>query len=119
MTIAWVTIGLLTVGTVGMTIAWVTIGLLTVGTVAIKAVGPIALGGRRLPDRLAGVVALLAPSLLAALVIVDTLGADQAFSVDERLAGLAAAGGALAARLPLVVVLVVAVGVTAGLRALS
>jgi branched-subunit amino acid transport protein len=102
-----------------VTAAWVTIALLTIGTVAIKAVGPITLGGRELPDRLAGVVALLAPSLLAALVIVDTLGADQSFHVDERLAGLAAAGGALAARLPLVVVLLIAAVVTAGLRALS
>jgi branched-subunit amino acid transport protein len=104
-----------------VTVVWVTIALLTVGTVAIKSVGPIALGGRReLPDRLAGVVALLAPSLLAALVIVDTLGGeDQSFTVDARLAGLAAAGGALAARLPLVVVLLVAAVVTAGLRALS
>jgi branched-subunit amino acid transport protein len=103
-----------------VTAAWVTIALLTIGTVAIKAVGPITLGGRELPDRLAGVVALLAPSLLAALVIVDTLGGeDQTLSVDERLAGLAAAGCALAARLPLVVVLVIAAGVTAGLRAIS
>jgi branched-subunit amino acid transport protein len=102
-----------------VTAAWVTIALLTIGTVAIKAVGPITLGGRELPDRLAGVVALLAPSLLAALVIVDTLGADKSFHVDERLAGLAAAGGALAARLPLVFVLLIAAVVTAGLRALS
>jgi hypothetical protein len=102
-----------------VTVAWVTIALLTIGTVAIKSVGPVALGGRELPDRVAGVVALLAPSLLAALVIVDTLGAGQSFAVDERLAGLAVAGGALAAKLPLVVVLLVAVVVTAGLRALS
>jgi Branched-chain amino acid transport protein (AzlD) len=102
-----------------VTAAWVTIALLTVGTVAIKAVGPITLGGRELPDRLAGVVALLAPSLLAALLIVDTLGANQSFAVDERLAGLAAAGGALAARLPLVVVLLIAAVVTAGLRAIN
>jgi branched chain amino acid efflux pump len=102
-----------------VTVAWVTIALLTIGTVAIKAVGPITLGGRELPDRLAGVVALLAPSLLAALVVADTLGGDRSFTVDERLAGLAAAGGALAARLPLVVVLLVAAVTTAGLRALS
>jgi branched-subunit amino acid transport protein len=103
-----------------VTVAWVTIALLTVGTVAIKSFGPIALGGRELPEQLGGVVALLAPSLLAALVIVDTLGGeDQTITVDERAAGVAAAGGALAARLPLVVVMGVAVVVTAGLRALS
>src|SRR6185369_12500222 len=57
-----------------MTGVWVTIGLLTVGTVAIKAVGPVVLGGRDLPPRLNGVVARLAPALLAALVVVETFG---------------------------------------------
>jgi branched-subunit amino acid transport protein len=103
-----------------MTAAWATIGLLAAGTIAIKAAGPIALGGRDLPVRLAGVVALLAPSLLAALVVVDTLGGeDRALAVDARAAGLVAAAGAIAARLPLLVVVLVAAAVTAGLRALA
>ena len=103
-----------------MTVAWVTIALLTAGTVAIKAAGPIALGGRELPARLEGVVALLAPSLLAALVVVDTLGGeDQTLTVDARAAGLVAAGAALAARLPVVVVVLLAAAVTAGLRAVT
>jgi hypothetical protein len=102
-----------------VTVAWVTIALLTVGTVAIKAAGPVALGGSELPDRLAGVVALLAPSLLAGLVVVDTLAEDQSLAVDARAAGLAAAAGALAARLPMLVVVLIAAAVTAGLRAIS
>jgi branched-subunit amino acid transport protein len=103
-----------------VTAAWVTIALLTVGTVAIKAAGPIALGGRELPDRVSGVVALLAPSLLAALVVVDTLGGeDQTLSIDARAGGLLAAAGALAARMPMLVVVIVAAAVTAGLRAIS
>lgn len=100
--------------------AWIVIGLLAAGTVAIKAAGPIALGGRELPVRLAGVVALLAPALLAALVVVDTLGGeDRTLGVDERAAGLLAAAGALAARLPMVVVVLIAAAVTAALRALA
>jgi branched-subunit amino acid transport protein len=103
-----------------VTVAWATIALLTAGTVAIKAAGPVALGGRELPERLSGVVALLAPSLLAALVIVDTLGdEDHTLTVDARAAGLLAAAAALAARLPLVVVVLAAAAVTAGLRAIS
>jgi branched-subunit amino acid transport protein len=103
-----------------MTTAWLTIAFLAVGTIAIKAVGPIALGGRELPVRLAGVVALLAPSLLAALVVVDTLGGeDRTLAVDARAAGLVAAAGAIAARLPLFVVVVVAAVVTAGLRSIA
>jgi len=101
-----------------MTTAWVTIAVLTVGTVAIKATGPVALGGRELPPRLAGVVTRLAPALLSALVVVETFGRDHALGVNESAAGLLAAALALAARLPIVVVVVIAAAVTAGLRAL-
>ena len=100
-----------------MTNVWLMIALLAVGTVAIKATGPVILGGRDLPPRLNGVVARLAPSLLAALVVVDTFGHDQKLSVDETAAGLAAAAVALALRLPMFAVVVIAAGVTAALRA--
>jgi branched-subunit amino acid transport protein len=101
------------------TTVWLTIALLTVGTVLIKSVGPVALGGRDLPPQAGAVVARLAPSLLAALVVVDTFGGtDRTISIDETSAGLLAAAAALLARLPLVVVVVIAAAVTAGLRAL-
>ena len=76
-----------------MTAAWVTIGLLTVGTVVIKAAGPVALGGRDLPPRVNGVVARLAPALLAALVVVETFGRGHELAVDESAIGLLAAAG--------------------------
>jgi branched-subunit amino acid transport protein len=102
------------------TTAWIVIALLTVGTVAIKAVGPIALGGRELPPRASAVVARLAPSLLAALVVVDTFGGtDRTLAIDETTAGLVAAAAALLARLPMFVVVAVAAAVTAGLRAIA
>ena len=96
---------------------WLTIALLTVGTVAIKATGPVALGGRDLPPRLTGVVTRLAPALLSALVVVETFGRDHTIAVNESAAGLAAAAVALAFRLPMVAVVVIAAAVTAGLRA--
>lgn len=97
---------------------WIAIALLTVGTVAIKSVGPVALGGRDLPPRAASVVARLAPSLLAALVVVDTFGStERTLAVDETAAGLLAGAAALLARLPMIAVVVIAAGVTAGLRA--
>jgi hypothetical protein len=103
-----------------MTAIWITIALLTIGTVAIKSTGPIALGGRELPPRLAGVVARLAPSLLAALVVVDTFGRDdRTLGVDESAVGLLAAAVALAVRLPMVAVVAIAAAVTAGVRALT
>jgi branched-subunit amino acid transport protein len=98
---------------------WTAIALLTVGTVIIKSIGPIALGARELPPRMTSVVARLAPSLLAALVVVDTFGgAERTISIDETAAGLLAAAAALLARLPIFVVVLVAAAVTAGLRAM-
>lgn len=99
------------------TTAWIAIALLTIGTVAIKAIGPVALGGRELPPQLSGIVARLAPSLLAALVVVDLFGGEnRTLAVDESAAGALAAVGALALRLPMVAAVVVAAAVTAGLR---
>jgi hypothetical protein len=99
---------------------WATIALLTVGSVAIKALGPVALGGRALPPQLSGVVARLAPSLLAALVVVDTFGGpDGTLAVDETAVGLLAAVAALVARLPLVAVVAIAAVVTAAMRAVA
>ena len=100
-----------------MTTAWIAILLLTAGTVAIKALGPVALGGRELPESMSGVVARLAPSLLAALVVVDTFGGEErTIAVDESAIGLLAAAGALALRLPMVAVVAIAAAVTAGVR---
>ena len=103
-----------------MTTVWIAIALLTVGTVAIKSLGPVALGGRDLPPHASAVVARLAPSLLAALVVVDTFGggADRALSVDATAVGLLAAAVGLLARLPMIAVVVIAAATTAAARAL-
>jgi branched-subunit amino acid transport protein len=100
--------------------AWITIAALAGGTIAIKAAGPIALGGRPLPPRLNGFIMLLAPSLLAALVAVETFGAPhRSLVVDARLAGLVAAGIALALRRSMIEIVVVAAVVTALTRAVT
>jgi branched-subunit amino acid transport protein len=100
--------------------AWTTILALAAGTIAIKAAGPFALGGRALPPRLNGFIMLLAPSLLAALVAVETFGGEhRTLVVDARLAGLAAAGIALALRQSITVVVVVAAIATAITRAIT
>jgi branched-subunit amino acid transport protein len=94
-----------------MTAVWVTVAGLAATTVAIKAAGPLALGGRELPSAAFAVIALLAPALLAALVLTDTFTHDQELTVDARAVGLAAAGVAVLLRAPLLVtVLVAAVG---------
>ena len=66
------------------------------------------------------VIALLAPALLAALVLVETVGGpDHEVTVDARAAGLVAAAGVLATRRSLIVAVVAAAVVTAAVRALA
>lgn len=102
-----------------MTEVWTTIGVLAVVGAAIKATGPVLLGGRNLPRWANGVIALLAPALLTALVVVDTFGSDRSLAIDARAAGLAAAIVAIALRAPLLVVVVGAAAATAAVRAVS
>lgn len=102
-----------------MSAVWVTIVALALATAAIRAAGPVALGGRDLPPRLTAVVALLAPALLAALVVTQTLATENGLAVDARLAGLAAAGVALAARRSVLVAVLAAAAVAALVRAVT
>jgi branched-subunit amino acid transport protein len=95
---------------------WIAVGLVGAATVALKAVGPVLLGGRPLPDHLTGVVALLAPAVLAALVVTQVVGGDREIVLDARLVGLGAAILALLLRAPLLVVVAVAAVATAGVR---
>lgn len=86
-----------------MSAAWLAMGAVAAANFVLKAVGPVLLGGRPLPRRLNVVVALLAPAILAALVVVGTLGGDGRLIVDQRTAGVGVAGAALVMRLPLLV----------------
>jgi hypothetical protein len=96
-----------------VTATWLVVAIVGAGTIAIKAAGPVLLGGRPLPARLTGVVELLAPALLAALVAVQTFGSGEALVVDERVLGVAAAAIALWRKAPLLLVVVIAAAVTA------
>jgi branched-subunit amino acid transport protein len=96
-----------------------TILLVTVGTVLIKGSGPLLVGHRELPEWSRGVIALLAPSLLTALVVVETVGGDGEIVLDARLLGVGAAAVALLLRVPMLAVIIIAVLVTAGARALG
>jgi len=88
-------------------------------TALIRASGPVILGGRELPERATAVISLLAPALLAALVMTETFrGEGSELTLDERALGVAGAGVVLAFRGPLLLALAVAMAITAGARAL-
>ena len=89
-------------------VSWLVIAVVGAVTIAFKASGPVLLGKRELPPRVASVVEVLAPAMLAALVVTQTVGGDRELVIDERLAGVVAGGIAVWLRAPLLVVMVVA-----------
>lgn len=95
---------------------WIVVAVVGVVTVIFKATGPLLLGRRPLPARLRSVVDLLAPVVLTALVVTQTVGSGDELSVDARVPGVAAAGIAIWRGLPLVGAMVVAAAVTALVR---
>jgi uncharacterized membrane protein len=96
---------------------WVTIVAVAIANAAIKAVGPVLVGGRDLPPRIVSVIALLAPALLTALVITETFSEDRHYVLDERAVGVAVAGVALALRVPVLLAVALAALTAALIRA--
>ena len=100
-----------------MTTLWVAIVAVALANAAIKAAGPMAVGDRDLPPRVVAVIALLAPALLAALVVTETFGEDRHLVIDERTIGVAVAGLVLALRGPVLIAVALAAITTALARA--
>ena len=96
--------------------SWIVIVVVGALTILFKASGPVLLGTRELPPRVASVVEVLAPAMLAALVVTQTVGGDHELVLDERLLGVAAGGIAVWLRAPLLVVMVVAAATAALVR---
>ncbi|MFJ9739270.1 AzlD domain-containing protein [Streptomyces sp. NPDC101166] len=98
---------------------WIAIGVTAVACYAVKLTGLLVPAGaleRPLVRRLA---ALLPVALLAALTAQQTFADGHALVLDARAAGLGAAAVALVLRAPFLLVVAVAVAVTAGVRALG
>ena len=77
--------------------AWVLVAVVGACTIVLKGLGPLVIGGRALPRPLLGVVALLAPTLLAALIVTQAFADGRHLVLDARAAGLGAALVAVAA----------------------
>jgi branched-subunit amino acid transport protein len=98
---------------------WIVVLAVGALTIALKAAGPVLLGGRDLPAAVLSVVVLLAPAILAALVAVSIFGDDRDLVLDARLVGLLAAVAALVLRAPILVVVLAAALATALTRAIA
>ncbi|MBG0565810.1 AzlD domain-containing protein [Actinoplanes aureus] len=98
---------------------WIAIAAVAAGSFLLKAAGPALLGERELPPWSVGVIALLAPALLAGLVVVEVLGrrwADLDWTVPVALIAVV---GARLLRAPVLLAVLIGVVTAAALRALT
>ena len=98
---------------------WLLIGGCAVVTFAIKAAGPVAFGGRDLPAWFDAVITLMAPALLASLIVTQALAGGERLHVGADTAGVAAAGVVIWRGGSIMPAVGLAMVVTAGLRALG
>jgi branched-subunit amino acid transport protein len=98
---------------------WIVVIVVGALTMVFKAAGPVFLGRRRLPARAQSVVDLVAPVMLTALVVTQTLGGDEEVVVDARIPGIAAAAVAIWRGAPIIAAMVIAAVVTALVRVVA
>jgi len=99
-----------------VTTIWTCVALTALASFAIKATGPAILGNRPLPQRARGVIALLAPALLAGLVISDILGPHWSSANGPLALGVLTAAAGRTTGLPTPACIIAAVTVTAVAR---
>ena len=97
---------------------WLMIVALAVSAYLLKMFGLVVLGSRQLPKVFDRGLGLIPAALLSALVLKDTFSVGQSLVVDARVVGFAVAVIAAWRRAPLIVVVVLAAGATAFLRAI-
>jgi branched-subunit amino acid transport protein len=103
----------------GAVLTWPALLILAGGTYVLRLAGLVLRTRLRLPVRVGRYVDLGATALLVALVATATLLDGGAFAGWSRVAGVAVAALAAWRRAPFVLVVVLAAGTTAGLRALG
>lgn len=102
--------------------SWAALAALVAGSYACKLVGVAVLarvGEGGLGGRLGwfpAMAALIPAALFSALIVVQTVEVDGALRLDARVAGVAAAAVAVWRRVPFILVVVLAMTVTAVIR---
>ena len=95
---------------------WIVVLVVAAFTMVFKAAGPVFLGRRKLPAKAQSVVGLVAPVMLAALVLTQTIAGEEEIVLDARIPGVAAAAIAIWRGALIVVAIFVAALVTALVR---
>jgi hypothetical protein len=99
--------------------SWTALVLLAAGIYATKAVGPLLLASRRPSPGATRLLGLLAVPLLAALIVVQTLGDGEGLVLDARLPALGVAALCVWRGAPFLVTVLVAAATAAALRAVG
>ena len=99
------------------TTVWLVVALCAAATAVTKGLGPALTGGRDLPAPAIRVVGLLGSALVSALVVTNALADGDRLAVGADTAGVLVAGLLLWRRASLIVAVLAAAAVTAGLRA--
>lgn len=99
--------------------SWTLVLALGVVAYALKALGALVLGRRRMPMPVQRCLMLIPAALLAALITKDVFTSGRDLVVDARVAGLMAAVILSWRRAPFAVTVLVGVGTTALLRAVA
>jgi branched-subunit amino acid transport protein len=100
--------------------SWFGLLVFSVGNLATRALGMFVLGGRIGPDsRWAKLMMLVPIAVVAAVFAAQTFTSRDHIVLDARVLGVAAASMAVWRKAPMVVVVVVAAGTTAAVRALN
>ena len=99
--------------------SWTVLLALCAISYALKAAGPLLAGGRQLPHGVRQVADLVAVALLAALILVQTVGDGHRITIDARLPALAVAAVLVWRRAPFLLVVSAAAVTAALLRALA
>ncbi len=98
------------------TVWWVVLGLIVVCS-ATRMIGPAVLGDRELPAPARRVVMMLAPALLAGLIVTQLAGDRWTGMETGLVVGVAAAGVARLLRAPGIAAVFVGAAVAAAVRA--
>src|SRR6185437_9090360 len=98
---------------------WTALIALSAISYGLKASGPVLAGGRQLGPQVRRTLDLVAVPLLAALILVQTLGDGHHLVLDARVPALAVAAVLVWRRAPFLVVVLAAAATAALLRALA
>jgi len=99
--------------------SWTALLALCAISYALKASGPVLAGGRLLGPQVRGALDLVAVPLLAALILVQTLGDGHRLVLDARAPAVGVAAVLVWRRAPFLVVVLAAAATAALLRALA